>query len=124
MAYKIQLDEAMDYYTPDIGVVSGPVCCGVCGEEMKNLGQSRGPRGYAESMLMHSRGETDTGTPHDVFECRHIKASWHRQAKALVKEAQKTASGRLSKLLLNEARDVIVNKTATKKISPLHHLGL
>jgi hypothetical protein len=122
MADKIQLEENQDSYTPDVGIVTGSVCCGVCGDEMKCIAKdSCGPRGWAQAMGM-ARGQT-TGTPHDVFECPHIKASWHRQVKALIKEARQTASGHLSKSLIEEAREVVVTRTATKKIS-LHDWGI
>lgn len=113
-----KLDDTQDRYTPDAGIVTGPVCCGVCGDVMECLAKdSRGPRGYVQAMGMRLRGETDTGSPHDIFSCPNREKNWHRQVVALRKAARKTVSGRMEKELLDEAKQVLETRTETKIVS-------
>jgi uncharacterized Zn finger protein (UPF0148 family) len=120
-----QLDDTQESYTPDAGEETGPVFCGVCGDEMTLTAKnSRGPRGWAQAMGMRSRGETDTGSPHDVYDCPNVNEYWHRQVRALREAARKTVSGRQEKAFLDEANTVLKDRVCTKKLSKLYHLGI
>jgi hypothetical protein len=113
-----QLDGTQDYYSPDAGTVEGPVFCGVCGDEMTLVKRdSRGPRGFAQAMGMAQRGETNTGSPHDIYSCPNIEEYWHCQAKALRESAQRTVSGRQEREFLDEANEIILTRKHTKEIS-------
>ena len=120
-----KLDDTQDHYTPDAGLVTGPVHCGVCGDEMALLAKdSRGPRRYVEAMGMHFRGEKDTGSPHDIYKCPNIDAFWHRQVKALREAARKTVSGRQELDLIAEANMVLESRIHTKELSEYYHFGI
>ena len=96
-----------DRSTPDPGKVEGPLFCGVCGEEMDVKRNVNGPRGSVQAM---SGGKS----PHDVFTCPHREEQWHEQVVALRKEAKKTPSAKLEKLLLEEAEEILQSKECTK----------
>jgi len=110
-------DNTQDRFTPDAGSVDEPVQCGVCGEAMLVVRNSRGPRGFVEAM--GRRNKKNQGSPHDIYSCPSRHESWHRQVRALRLKAAQTVSGREEQLLLAEAEEVLKSRVPTKEISPL-----
>lgn len=94
-------------FTPDPGLVEGPVACGVCGTEMECKRDCYGPRGWVMAM-------TGSKQAYDSFTCPHVKEVWHRQVIALRNKARETCSGRLAKMFLEEANDVVTSRMPTK----------
>jgi hypothetical protein len=89
------------------------VLCRVCGEAMEASRGVVGPTGWAHAMAVAAG--VMQGKPHDEFRCVHAGEPWHRQALALKMEAAGTASGRLGRMLLEEAEQVVRTRTATRK---------
>jgi hypothetical protein len=108
--------DTCDRYTPDAGTADEPVICGVCGDAMECVRNSRGPRGWAQAVAMHMRGETDTGTPHDIFSCPNSETDWHKQVIALRREGMRSPSKVLEGMLRDEARTILERRQCTKKV--------
>lgn len=117
-----QLGDTQDHYTRKAGLETGPVFCGVCGDEMtltaKTSGNLPGPRSWAHAMAMEARGEDAEfrASPHEVYDCPNVEEYWHRQVKALRYEARKTVSGRQEKEFLDEANTILKERIHTKKL--------
>lgn len=97
-----------DYFTPDAGIIKGPVHCGVCGDKMEEKRNVYGPRGFA--MAMSGSKEL-----HDTFWCPNRNSVWHIQVVKLRKMARECPSAKLAKMLLEEANDVVTSRAATKE---------
>lgn len=102
-----KLDDTQDCYTPDVGTVEGPVCCGVCGTVMEESRNCYGPRGWVMAM-------SGSKSHYDSFTCPHRTEDWHRQVVKLRSAARDTASGRLEALYREEALQIVATRTPTK----------
>lgn len=105
-----QLGHTQDYYTPDCDTVHDDVNCGVCGAVMSVVRGHHGPRGYVQNM-------TGSKSFFDIFSCQNRKTDWHIQIVALRKLADKTPSAYITRILLDEANDVLSTQKPTKQIS-------
>lgn len=103
-------------YTPDPDTVEH-ADCGVCGNRME---VKRGCKGSTSSIMAMCGSERT----YDFFFCPHREEDWHLQLDALKECARKTPSGRLQKLYLREADEVLKSRKATKKVSKLWRLGI
>jgi len=101
-----------DYVLTEPGTAA-EVRCRVCGEPMSVRRSGVGPTGWAHAKAMKT-GRAG-GRRHDAFSCRHSGEAWHRQTLALRLEAARTPSGRLERLLLDEAERVVAARAATKE---------
>lgn len=93
------------YATTGPGITSY-MRCQVCEEEMEIKRNFDGATGMAEAMSRRKH-------LHDVFTCKDRHEDWHLQAFEIQREASKTHSGKLKKMLLNEVDEII----KTRKVS-------
>ncbi len=83
--------------------------CGVCNGKMDVKRNVDGATGMAEAMSKSKH-------LHDSFSCPNRPAEWHKQAKALIEDADKTSSKRIEDILIAEAKEVIIAKKETKRV--------
>ncbi|MFM8273044.1 MAG: hypothetical protein ACKODX_12020 [Gemmata sp.] len=102
-----------DFFTTEPGQ-HATLHCRVCGEPLSLTPDVVGPTGWAHAMAI--RAGRASAIRHDVFRCRFGGEPWHRQALALRREADDTASERLAMLLTNEADEVVRTRMATRSV--------
>lgn len=103
-------------FTPDAGEVEGPVYCGVCGTQMNEERACYGPTSSIMAMGGSKRH-------YDFFDCPDRQQLWHKQVVALRNKAGSTPSGRLKRMFLEEAEEILEKKEATVE-SGLWTLGI
>lgn len=111
-----KLDDTQCVFTPDAGEVEGPVHCGVCGTKMDERRACYGPTSSIMAMGGSKRH-------YDFFDCPERKELWHKQVLALRSKARETPSGRLKRMFLEEAEEILEKKEATVE-SGLWTLGI
>lgn len=111
-----KLGDTQCVFTPDAGEVEGPVYCGVCGTKMS---ESRGCNGPTSSIMAMAGSKRN----YDFFECPDRKELWHKQVSALRSKASNNPSGRLKRMFLEEAEEILETKEATVE-SGLWTLGI
>lgn len=97
-----------DWYEPDPNKID-KCFCGICGDEMLVERNHPPSGGFAGAMANHNRY-------YDIFRCPHRKLDWHVQAKALLREIDKTPSNCFAEIMREEAREILKNRKATKEI--------
>lgn len=95
-------------YTPDVGLVEGPVLCGVCRTQMTERRDVEGYRGFVSAMA-------NVKSRYDSFDCPHCNEDWHKQVIALREAASKTPSPTLAHILLKDTQEILQNRVCTKK---------
>ena len=88
-----------DIYLPDPGVVDA-ANCGICSAPMDVTRNCQGSTSWAGRMAGIER-------KYDHFKCPHIDEGWHKQAKAILQEATKTASTKHKMMLMEEADEIV-----------------
>lgn len=81
--------------------------CIVCSELMDKKSNVDGPTGWAEAMAQRSH-------LHDVYTCPHAGKDWHNQCIALMKEIDRTSSAKITELLKQELKEILVSRKVTK----------
>lgn len=105
--YKdVKLDPTQSYFSPDPGLVEGPVHCGLCQTEMEVTRNVNGPRGFAMAMA-------GSKSLHDVFCCPLRDELWHKQATKLREAARSSFSAKLAAIYTEEAEQVIAERKPT-----------
>jgi hypothetical protein len=102
----------LDYAFPDPGEYLDAYC-GICHQKMAVERNVLGPTSSVEAMAV--RLGQSSGRLHDRFYCEDREEPWHRQALAIHLEASNTASKRLADLLLDEAKEIVQTRRATKE---------
>ena len=103
---KLEKYNYYSVYRPDPGTVD-KAYCGTCESEMNVKRNRKGVNGYAAAVLGINR-------KHDEFRCHFEVESWHRQAEALLKEAERCVSATITRMLKDEATEIIYTKIPTK----------
>jgi len=83
------------------------LCCGVCNGNMVVKRNVKGVRGWAAAVVGH-------GKDHDEWACPLRYLDWHKQAKKLKQEINKTASAKLTHIMREELAGILLNKQVTK----------
>ncbi len=96
-------------FFPEPGEVES-MNCEVCGSVCDVKRNVSGPRSWGGAMAGIS-------TLHDYFYCPHTDEKWHKQVRILKEQSRKTASKQLEKILLDEAKVIILTRQETKEVS-------
>lgn len=83
------------------------VVCRVCGKPCKFIGHMHGPRTFIDALAGKKRD-------FDYFKCEDKEELWHIQARAIIRQIEKTPSARLSEMMGDEVKELLETKTPTK----------
>jgi hypothetical protein len=103
-----------DSFMPDADTVDH-VACKVCGSKCDVKRNVSGPRSFVEAMGQKAGQEMRKDNPHDHFFCPNAGFPWHDQALAILMEALHTSSAVLTKMLQDEAKQLVLSKHTTKE---------
>lgn len=110
---KLQLTSKIQCrYTPDANThpPEDDICCGVCGDVMKQERGCFGPRTMVSAMSGYKEF-------YDDYTCPNSKSDWHKQIVALRASAIKTPSAKIAALLEQESAEILQSRKATKVCS-------
>jgi hypothetical protein len=88
------------------------VTCKICGTKCDVKRNVSGPRTMAESM---AGKDVRKDNPHDHFFCPHSGYPWHNQALAILLQARINPSAAITKILEEEAKQIVLTKHSTKE---------
>jgi hypothetical protein len=106
-AKDIKLADTQDLFTPAVGIVEGPINCGVCHSVMTEEKEVQ----HYPSQAMAQAG---IAIHVDRFTCPNHREFWHMQAVKLRDLAHQTPSKKLADIYREEATEIIVSRETTK----------